>query len=64
MAEKWNNGFEIQTMSDFKNCMRDVQIKLGLIPSNPVFHHSIIPVSHYIDYVKIDMFHFAKRINI
>jgi hypothetical protein len=42
--EYWNIGHEIQMMSGLKVRMRARQIKIGLIPSTPVFHHSSIPV--------------------
>ena len=41
--------------------MKFIRLKISLIPSNPLFHHSFISVPHCIDYVKTGMFHPARR---
>jgi hypothetical protein len=56
MVEKWNIGYEIQTMSELKIRRIAIQIKAGPIPSNSLFHHSSIPVPQCIGYVKVGKF--------
>jgi hypothetical protein len=44
--EKWKNGFEKRMMPCFYFLISSIDIKIDLIPPNPVFQHSIIPIPH------------------
>jgi hypothetical protein len=46
MVEKWNNGYENRMMSCFQSLVSVSYIKIDLIPPNPVFQHSIVPLPH------------------